>query len=70
MKKLWVVLTLILFSSAAVLAQRTIRGVVSSANGEPLIGANVLVEGTSIGAVTDIDGASLLNCLRALRRWK
>lgn len=57
MKKLWVVLTLILFSSAAVLAQRTIRGVVSGANGEPLIGANVLVKGTSVGAVTDLDGA-------------
>lgn len=60
MKKLWVVLTLILFSSAAVLAQRTIRGVVSGANGEPLIGANVLVKGTSIGAVTDLDGAFAL----------
>lgn len=57
MKKLWVVLTLILFSSAAVLAQRTIRGVVSGANGEPLIGANVLVKGTTLGSVTDIDGS-------------
>lgn len=61
MKKLWVVLTLILFSSAAVLAQRTIRGVVSGANGEPLIGANVLVKGTSVGAVTDIDGVFSLD---------
>ena len=42
----------------AVFGQRTISGVISDAEtGEPLIGANILVEGTSIGAVTDIDGS-------------
>ncbi|MBK9491761.1 MAG: carboxypeptidase-like regulatory domain-containing protein [Haliscomenobacter sp.] len=33
-----------------------IRGRILDDNGEPLIGAAVLVKGTSIGAVTDIDG--------------
>ena len=32
------------------------KGVVKDSNGEPLLGVNVLVKGTTIGAVTDIDG--------------
>ena len=41
---------------------RTIRGTVTEDNGEPIIGANVLVKGnTSIGTVTDIDGKFTLN---------
>lgn len=38
-------------------AQSTIRGtVIDDETGETLIGVNVLIEGTSIGTVTDIDG--------------
>ena len=37
-------------------AQRTITGLVTDDSGEPLIGANVSVVGTSAGTVTDIDG--------------
>ena len=34
-----------------------ISGVISDASsGKPLIGANVMLDGTSIGAATDIDG--------------
>lgn len=33
------------------------RGTVTDAAGEPIIGANVRVKGTSIGSITDIDGA-------------
>lgn len=36
--------------------QRTIRGTVVDATGEPLIGATILVPGTSFGASTDLDG--------------
>lgn len=40
-----------------VLAQtQTVSGTVTDTDGEPLIGAYVLVKGTSIGASTDIDG--------------
>lgn len=42
------------------LAQRTISGIVTDTDGEPLIGANVLVSGSAIGTVTDIDGAYTL----------
>lgn len=37
-------------------AQKTITGVVTDESGEPLIGAGVVVEGTTIGTITGIDG--------------
>ncbi len=39
-----------------------VSGVVKDTNGEPLIGASVLVKGTSTGVSTDIDGNFVLNC--------
>ena len=43
--------------SAAAFAQTTVRGqLVDSETGEPLVGAAVMIEGTSQGTVTDIDG--------------
>ena len=36
--------------------QKTIKGIVKDAAGEPIIGANVVVKGTTIGVITDIDG--------------
>ena len=37
-------------------AQTTINGNVTDQNGQPLTGANVIVDGTSSGAQTDFDG--------------
>ena len=37
-------------------AQKTITGVVTDESGEPLIGAGVVVEGTTVGTITGIDG--------------
>ncbi|KGN81932.1 collagen-binding protein [Porphyromonas sp. COT-290 OH860] len=37
-------------------AESVCQGVVKDAKGEPLIGVTVLVKGTNIGAVTDLDG--------------
>ena len=37
-------------------AQTTVNGVVTDEEGEPLIGAGVMVEGTTIGTITGIDG--------------
>ena len=37
--------------------QSTIKGTVVDSQGEPIIGASVLAEGTSNGTITDIDGS-------------
>ena len=42
--------------SALASAQQKVSGTVVDSNGEPVIGASVVVKGTSTGAVTDIDG--------------
>ncbi|MEM9885026.1 MAG: TonB-dependent receptor [Bacteroidota bacterium] len=50
----------VLFGSS-LLAQSTIRGeVYDEETGETLIGANIIVEGTSEGTVTDFDGSFIL----------
>ena len=47
---------IVLFASSA-LAQQTITGtVVDDSNNSPLIGANVVVQGTTVGTSTDLDG--------------
>ncbi|MCB0600923.1 MAG: carboxypeptidase-like regulatory domain-containing protein [Saprospiraceae bacterium] len=46
-----------LLLTAMTWAQKTITGTVTDAeSGEPLIGANIVIKGTSTGNVTDIDG--------------
>lgn len=45
----------------SILQQKTINGKVLDATGEPIIGANVLVKGTTNGTITDIDGNFTLN---------
>ena len=47
---------LCLGASLALSAQTTIKGVVTDESGEPLMGAGVFVEGTTIGVVTGLDG--------------
>ena len=54
-QKLLLVL-LCLGASFALSAQTTIKGVVTDESGEPLMGAGVFVEGTTIGVVTGLDG--------------
>ena len=56
MKKLSLVLSLVLFVMGTALAQRTVTGTVTDNTGEALIGASILVKGTTSGTVTDIDG--------------
>lgn len=53
------ILTLLsgLFLSAGAYAQQiSVKGTVKDQNGEPVIGANVLVKGTTNGVITDVDG--------------
>lgn len=40
---------------------KTIKGVVVDASGMPIIGANIMVKGTTNGTITDIDGNFTLN---------
>ena len=47
---------MVLFSITTLTAQRTISGSISNAEEEPLIGASILVSGTTTGTVTDFDG--------------
>ena len=55
-------LFLMLFASVIVIAQRSVTGVVTSTDGEALIGANILVKGNSaVGTVTDVNGKYSLN---------
>ena len=56
MKKLSLVIMVLIFAIGSTLAQRTITGTILDDAGEALIGANILVKGTSVGAVTDLDG--------------
>ena len=50
-------LTCLLLGSISVFAQtKTVTGTVTDAANEPLIGASVLVQGTSTGTITDMDG--------------
>ena len=46
---------------ATALQAQNVTGTVRDANGEPVIGAFVMVQGTTIGASTDIDGKYALN---------
>ena len=59
-KKLFLSLALCLGTALALSAQTTITGVVTDETGEPLMGAGVVVEGTSIGTVTGLDGDYVL----------
>ena len=45
-----------LLMSVVAFAQNQIKGHVADAAGEPIIGANVTVKGTTTGTITDIDG--------------
>ena len=72
MKKLylWTILLLSAFlvmpmsaSAEPVFAQQTdgISGKVTDETGEPVIGAGVMVKGTTVGTITDIDGFYSIN---------
>ncbi len=56
-KRLWFLLTCLMLSASMAFAQRTVSGTVFDAEqGEPLVGATVMVVGTTLGAPTDING--------------
>ena len=54
----WMLMTLMVFASTlfAVAQTRKVTGNVSDASGEPIIGANAMVKGTTVGTITDMEG--------------
>lgn len=64
MKKTIFLAMLLSFAIASAHAQRSITGlVVDATSDEPLIGATVLVEGTTTGTITDIEGRFTVNSI-------
>ena len=57
MNRFQLAFVLVFCSFSIMLAQRSIQGTITDGTGEPLIGASVFIQGTSTGAVSDLDGA-------------
>ena len=69
-QRLFLLFTLLLCSSAIALAQTKVSGVVVDAQGEPVVGAAVYVEGSqNVGTMTDIDGNFTLNNVPAKAKY-
>ncbi|MGL4326615.1 MAG: carboxypeptidase-like regulatory domain-containing protein, partial [Tannerellaceae bacterium] len=41
--------------------QSAVKGVITDEKGEPIIGANIVVKGTEVGTISDVDGAFQVN---------
>lgn len=59
--RLFFLLGFLLMASVALAQQIQVKGKVTDANGEGLIGASVLVKGTTLGVITDVDGGYTLS---------
>ena len=59
MKKIFALLA-VCFLSLGMMAEKQISGLVLDANNEPVIGASVMVKGTSQGTISDYDGEFIL----------
>lgn len=56
-RQLFLTVCLLIFSSVSAFAQKTVKGNVSDAKGEPIIGASVVLkDNASVGTITDFDG--------------
>lgn len=51
----------VLMATVVTAQQRSISGIVTDSNGEAIIGANVTVEGTNNGTITDLNGSFTLS---------
>ena len=56
-----ILFAIVLFTGLISYSQTTITGKVSDQNGQPIPGANVVITGKAVGAVTDFDGLFTLN---------
>src|SRR5574344_1371998 len=61
-RKLMLFLACLFIGFGLSMAQTKVTGtVISSEDGEPIVGASVLVKGTTVGTITDMDGNFTLN---------
>ncbi len=64
MKKLFMNLGILLaclcITQSDLLSQSNVSGVVTDASGIPIIGASVMIKGTTVGTITDLDGNYML----------
>lgn len=58
---IFVILLATIFAGSAFAQNRDVKGVVTEENGEPVIGASVMVTGTTVGTVTDFNGSFALS---------
>ena len=56
MKRIYFLMVCMCLLPMSLLAQMKVTGTVFDENGDGAIGANVVVEGTTVGTVTDFDG--------------
>lgn len=56
MKKVLILCLSLVFSVTLAMAQLSVKGVVLDDSGEPVIGASVIVEGTTTGTITNMNG--------------
>jgi len=59
--KTFLMLLILIMSSSGIFAQITVTGRVIDTDQQPVIGANVVVKGTTVGTMTDIDGKYSIN---------
>src|SRR5262245_27241127 len=66
MKRILLTLTLVAVLTSVALAQQTIKGSVRDEQGGPLVGATIVIKGTSSYAVSDVDGQFTLASNKSL----
>jgi TonB-linked SusC/RagA family outer membrane protein len=59
--KAFLLMLIFVTGTSGIYAQRTVTGTVRDTEKQPIVGANVIVKGTSIGTITTIDGKYTLN---------
>ena len=60
-KKLILLVSVLCLSLAAAAQSESIRGTILDTDGLPVIGAAVIIQGTSVGTSTDLDGRFILS---------
>ena len=63
-----IAVVVLLSAGISAFAQQKISGTIKDAQG-PVIGASVVVNGTSNGTITDVNGAFTLNVPETLPSW-